>query len=483
EEEELASKAYEDFVAAFDGTDRGSSSRARNTGSSGAYRKSIQGPAFVRAGGVPRVVPRLDSPSEDPPSASAQHLTSSQPIGSIPKTAPATAITTAKRLKAGKSFLEELKRKDAEREGRLAAKASKDRCGMSITALADLETAPYLSGGSRDTGEDLIIEQIETDKDDDKTPDEVKDLNQSKKTRRKSFNISVNGEEKKVIPIHDSQIALGRWEASNYIGPCCWLSRVNRLGKVITSKQKSLITSSITNHDLFPVKLQRPCGTSPDLVKESEDLTLSAPMPGSINQSPHPSSPINEVGESEVVGIKNQDGAVEGSIHWWSRGHRAHHCYTDTDLDPYSAHKGLLWSHVGWMIVKPPRKPGIADVSDLTRNEVVRWQHRWYLPLIFGMGFILPTFVAGLSWGDWRGGFFYAGAARLLFVHHSAFCVNSLAHWLGDAPFNDKHTPRDHIITAFVTIGEGYHNLWSITPCQYYHAYLFNLKNNMIDLS
>ena len=34
-------------------------------------------------------------------------------------------------------------------------------------------------------------------------------------------------------------------------------------------------------------------------------------------------------------------GAVEGSIHWWSRGHRSHHRYTDTDLDPYGAHTGL----------------------------------------------------------------------------------------------------------------------------------------------
>ncbi|MBW0503040.1 hypothetical protein O181_042755 [Austropuccinia psidii MF-1] len=86
--------------------------------------------------------------------------------------------------------------------------------------------------------------------------------------------------------------------------------RVNLLGKVITSKQKSLITSSITNHDLFPAKLQRPCGISPDLVRESEDLSLSPPTPGSLNQSPHPSSPVNEVVEQEVVGIKNQDGST-----------------------------------------------------------------------------------------------------------------------------------------------------------------------------
>ncbi|CAH7674394.1 hypothetical protein BY996DRAFT_4576036 [Phakopsora pachyrhizi] len=163
-------------------------------------------------------------------------------------------------------------------------------------------------------------------------------------------------------------------------------------------------------------------------------------------------------------------GAVEGSIRWWARGHRAHHRYTDTDLDPYSAHKGLLWSHVGWMIVKPRRKPGVADVSDLSRNEVVRWQHRWYVPLILTMGFVFPTCVAGIGWGDWRGGFFYAGAARLLFVHHSTFCVNSLAHWLGDAPFDDKHTPRDHMFTAFVTFGEGYHNFHHQFPQDFRNA-------------
>ncbi|KAH8927777.1 putative stearoyl-CoA desaturase [Atractiella rhizophila] len=163
-------------------------------------------------------------------------------------------------------------------------------------------------------------------------------------------------------------------------------------------------------------------------------------------------------------------GAVQGSIRWWSRGHRAHHRYTDTDLDPYSAHKGLLWSHIGWMIFKPRRKPGFTDVSDLDKDPLVRWQHRNYIPLIFFMGLIFPTLVAGFLWGDWWGGFFFAGAARLTFVHHCTFCVNSLAHWLGDAPFDDKHTPRDHFITALVTIGEGYHNFHHEFPSDYRNA-------------
>ncbi|KIJ19333.1 hypothetical protein PAXINDRAFT_7824 [Paxillus involutus ATCC 200175] len=163
-------------------------------------------------------------------------------------------------------------------------------------------------------------------------------------------------------------------------------------------------------------------------------------------------------------------GAVQGSIKWWARGHRAHHRYTDTDLDPYNAHKGLLWSHIGWMILKSRRKPGVSDVSDLLKSEIVKWQHRHYLKLVFFMGAIFPTIVAGLCWGDWQGGYVYAGLLRLVFVHHSTFCVNSLAHYLGDTPFDDKHTPRDHLLTALVTFGEGYHNFHHQFPMDYRNA-------------
>jgi stearoyl-CoA desaturase (delta-9 desaturase) len=183
-------------------------------------------------------------------------------------------------------------------------------------------------------------------------------------------------------------------------------------------------------------------------------------------------------------------GAVEGSIKWWSRGHRAHHRYTDTELDPYNAHKGFLYSHIGWMMFKPRRKPGVADVSDLTKSPVVRWQHRNYLWLLLLMAFVVPTFIPWLFWGDARGGYVYAGVLRLCFVHHvsppqftrftasrthvafnqSTFCVNSLAHWFGDTPFDDKHTPRDHVITALVTIGEGYHNFHHQFPMDYRNA-------------
>lgn len=49
----------------------------------------------------------------------------------------------------------------------------------------------------------------------------------------------------------------------------------------------------------------------------------------------------------------------------------------------------------------------------------------------------------------------------------ATFCVNSLAHWLGDQPFDDRDSPRDHLVTALVTLGEGYHNFHHEFPVDY----------------
>ncbi|KAL8801937.1 MAG: hypothetical protein Q9182_004118 [Xanthomendoza sp. 2 TL-2023] len=86
------------------------------------------------------------------------------------------------------------------------------------------------------------------------------------------------------------------------------------------------------------------------------------------------------------------------------------------------------------------------------------------------MGWIFPTLVCGLGWGDWLGGFIYGGILRAFFGQQATFCVNSLAHWLGDQPYDDKKSPRDHLITALITLGEGYHNFHHEFPSDYRNA-------------
>lgn len=163
-------------------------------------------------------------------------------------------------------------------------------------------------------------------------------------------------------------------------------------------------------------------------------------------------------------------GAVEGSARWWSRDHRAHHRFVDTDQDPYSASKGFWYSHIGWMLVKQDKEKiggKFINIKDLEEDPLVRFQHKFYLPIAIFMGVVFPTIFCGLLWGDYYGGYFIAGVARLVFVHHSTFFVNSLAHWAGTASFSDAHTARNSIITAFVTLGEGYHNFHHEFPNDY----------------
>ncbi|KAF9026018.1 hypothetical protein BDZ89DRAFT_1135046 [Hymenopellis radicata] len=156
--------------------------------------------------------------------------------------------------------------------------------------------------------------------------------------------------------------------------------------------------------------------------------------------------------------------AVQGSCYWWCRGHRSHHRYTDTDKDPYNSSRGLLWTHIGWMIFKTGCHSGFTDVSDLRNDALLRWRYL-YLAMLFG--FAVPSAIPGF---DWKGGFCIAAALRLTIAHHSTFCINSVAHYLGSTPYDDRLSPRDHFLSALLTMGEGYHNFHHQFPMDYRNA-------------
>lgn len=163
--------------------------------------------------------------------------------------------------------------------------------------------------------------------------------------------------------------------------------------------------------------------------------------------------------------------SVEGSIKWWSHSHRIHHRYTDTVRDPYDARRGLWYSHMGWMLLQPnPKHRARADIADLTDDWIVRWQHRNYIPLMLFSAFILPALFCHYMWNDFWGGLIYGGVLRVCAIQQATFCINSLAHYLGDQPFDDRRTPRDNWITALVTFGEGYHNFHHEFPTDYRNA-------------
>lgn len=161
-------------------------------------------------------------------------------------------------------------------------------------------------------------------------------------------------------------------------------------------------------------------------------------------------------------------GALEGSLKWWAGGHRVHHRYTDTLKDPYNSKGGFWYAHMGWMLVHPdPKNKAYADIRDLNADPLIRIQHTYYL--LFGptMAFLFPALACYFGWNDFWGGLFYAGYARLVFVHHNTFCVNSVAHYFGEQTFDDERTPRDNWFNALLTFGEGYHNFHHEFPNDY----------------
>ena len=150
---------------------------------------------------------------------------------------------------------------------------------------------------------------------------------------------------------------------------------------------------------------------------------------------------------------------VQNSILSWVTGHRRHHRHVDdNDRDPYSAGRGLWFSHIGWMLrAWPSGREDLSNVKDLTRDPIVMWQHNHYLAITLTMN-LAPPLLVGYFTGDWLANLLLMGVARLVFTHHTTFFINSLAHFWGRRPFSDENSARDNGIIAFFTYGEGYHN-------------------------
>ncbi|MFS1704961.1 fatty acid desaturase, partial [Alteromonas sp. AMM-1] len=77
--------------------------------------------------------------------------------------------------------------------------------------------------------------------------------------------------------------------------------------------------------------------------------------------------------------------ALQNSILHWSSDHRIHHRHVDEDdKDPYSAGKGLWFSHIGWMLreYQAHRYDDYSNCKDLQKDKVVMWQHNHYLAIV-----------------------------------------------------------------------------------------------------
>jgi stearoyl-CoA desaturase (delta-9 desaturase) len=161
--------------------------------------------------------------------------------------------------------------------------------------------------------------------------------------------------------------------------------------------------------------------------------------------------------------------ATQGSAIKWAHDHRLHHAHVDTDKDPYSVKKGLLHAHILWMFYESaPIDPKV--VSDLFRKKLLAFQHKYYVWCMLATNTI--TFLTvGWFFNDYLGAFLFAWWVRLFFLHHTTWCINSLAHYWGSQNYSQEHSAVDNYLISLLTYGEGYHN--------YHHSFAQDYRNGI----
>lgn len=161
--------------------------------------------------------------------------------------------------------------------------------------------------------------------------------------------------------------------------------------------------------------------------------------------------------------------AWQGSALKWSADHRKHHAKVDSDEDPYSITKGFWFAHMGWLFLKETVDQ-VPHAPDLENDWMVRFQHRYYIPIAALVSFGLPTLFGYFLGSAWAG-FLFGGVLRVVVTQQSTFLVNSLSHTLGRQTYSDQITARDSILVAILTHGEGYHN--------FHHKFQIDYRNGI----
>ncbi|XP_030767579.1 stearoyl-CoA desaturase 5-like [Sitophilus oryzae] len=177
-----------------------------------------------------------------------------------------------------------------------------------------------------------------------------------------------------------------------------------------------------------------------------------------------------------------QSAALQNDIHEWSRDHRVHHKFTDTNADPHNASRGFFFSHIGWLMCKKHKdvfeKGKTVDMSDVLGDPVVQFQIKYYILLIIIMTLCIPTFIPWYFFGETLWMSFVICMGRYVVSLNGTWLVNSAAHIWGNKPYERDIKPTENKSVSIIAFGEGWHNYHHIFPWDYKAAELGNYRLN-----
>ncbi|MBM7775962.1 stearoyl-CoA desaturase (delta-9 desaturase) [Actinokineospora baliensis] len=182
--------------------------------------------------------------------------------------------------------------------------------------------------------------------------------------------------------------------------------------------------------------------------------------------------------------------AAQGSVITWVADHRRHHAFSDREGDPHSPWlfgtsplalaKGFWHAHMGWLFGSD-RTNVERFAPDLAADPDIRAVDRLF-PLWVVLSVGLPGVLVGLITWSWWGlltGFLWAGLARVAFLHHITWSVNSICHMVGDRPFTSRDKSANFWPLAILSFGESWHNLHHADPTSARHG----VRRGQFDIS
>jgi stearoyl-CoA desaturase (delta-9 desaturase) len=136
---------------------------------------------------------------------------------------------------------------------------------------------------------------------------------------------------------------------------------------------------------------------------------------------------------------------------------------------------------MGWLLCKKhpdvKEKGRNVDMSDLWADPLVRFQRRFYIPLVILLRGVIFMGVPMWYFGETLFHSLTANMFCYVITLHHTWLVNSAAHMFGSRPYDKTINPRENKSVVYLSMGEGYHNYHHAFPWDY-SASEFGYKDN-----
>lgn len=175
--------------------------------------------------------------------------------------------------------------------------------------------------------------------------------------------------------------------------------------------------------------------------------------------------------------------AFQGSPIWWAAIHRAHHRYSDTELDPHTPGKGLMYAAFGWLFDSSylPHLNLAVHCKDLIKNDFYRRLEPRGIIHPNGLNLVLNIVYRGLLLALFGWTVFWANVAASIACFLIPQLVNVVCHLpkFGYRNFRTTDDSANVWWASIISLGGSWHNNHHAFPGSSRHG----VRAHELDLS